>query len=177
MADTQISQNSSFMQIPLTRGLFALVDSDDYKMLVSYKWYACTNGYAARSERVSKTKQDCVLMHRFIMNAPKGVEVDHIDGDRLNNSKSNLRFCNRSENRRNSCASNKTSRFKGVSWNKNEKRWKASIVFNLRTYSCGTFKDEVEAACAYNRKALELHGEYARLNRVDFSPPELDTSV
>lgn len=104
-------------------------------------------------------------MHREIMNAPKGMVVDHIDGNGLNNRKSNLRICTQAQNNLNSRPKrNCSSRYKGVSFYKRDKIWQVQIFHNSRTIFLGRFDDEIEAALAYDRKAAELFGEFAYLN-------------
>ena len=83
-------------RIPLSDGQYALVDAADYEALSAYQWHLCSGGYAARSEKGKR-----ILMHRQIMDPPKGMVVDHIDGHRANNLRSNLRVCTRAENQRN----------------------------------------------------------------------------
>ena len=99
------------------------------------------------------------------MNAPAGLVVDHIDGNGLNNRKSNLRVCTQAQNSLNSRPRrNSSSRYKGVSFYKRDKIWQAQIFYNFRTINIGRFDDEIEAALAYDRKAAELFGEFAYLN-------------
>jgi len=133
-----------------------LVDNENYKELNKYKW-SSKHGYAYNK----KLKQ----MHRLIMDCPRGMEVDHIDGNPLNNQKSNLRICTLSENRKNRKKSlNKTSEYKGVSWNKHNKSWRAYIGIERKNNCIGYFKNERHAAMAYDLWARELHGKFARLN-------------
>ncbi len=149
--------------IPLTRGKFAIVDAEDYEWLSKYKWHIniCRrNSYALRS----KNRRKCA-MHREITNAPDGMLVDHIDGNGLNNRKSNLRLCNHAQNARNSRPyRNGSSKYKGVSFDQYAKKWKVVIENNGEQFNLGRFKDEVEAARAYDKKAAELFGEFAYLN-------------
>ena len=106
-------------------------------------------------------------MHRQIMNAPDNLVVDYIDHNDLNNRKENLRVCTFAENCRNMRSSaRKTSRYKGVHWNKRMGKWAAQITFENKTYHLGYFTDETAAARAYDEKAVELHGEFASLNLV-----------
>lgn len=105
-----------------------------------------------------------VYLHRFILNFPKG-KVDHIDGNPLNNRRSNLRVCTQQENTMNKRGSkSSSSKFKGVSWLKRDKRWYACINKNYKTYAIGYFKNEVDAAKAYDKKAIELFGQFAKTN-------------
>ncbi len=97
-------------RIPLTGGQYALVDASDYEWLSQYTWHVCASGYAVRIE-----KRKRVYMHRQIMDPPKGKFVDHIDGNRANNCRTNLRTCTLGQNMRNrSKHAGATSRFKGV---------------------------------------------------------------
>jgi hypothetical protein len=154
-------------RIPLTRGKFALVDAEDYYRLLQYKWQAMlgrTTIYATGRADGKATK-----MHRLIMDAPDHLVVDHIDHNGLNNCKSNLRLCTSAQNSRNMFSSNgSTSRYKGVCWLKREKKWDAKIRLNGKIYNLGYFTDEIAAAKAYDKKAMELHQEFACLN----FPPE-----
>ena len=108
------------------------------------------------------------LMHREIMDAAPGEEIDHIDGNGLNNQKSNLRTATRSQivakarPRR-----DKTSKYKGVSFVNQIKKWRSSIQKEGKRYYLGDYVDEDEAAKAYNKKACELFGSFARINPVD----------
>ena len=152
-------------EIPLTRGLVALVDDEDYETLCRFKWHAHKTGYALR-----KVKSPInglwtrVSMHREILKMPfgDGRDVDHIDGNRRNNTRSNLRVCSRSENQQNRGAnSNNTSGYKGVFWKEDHKKWGACINRNYKRKHLGYFSSAKEAHDAYCRAANELHGEFA----------------
>ncbi len=151
--------NGKIAYIPLTRGLQAIVDAEDYEWLSQYKWHANPskrNGtiYAARSVGHSS-----VLMHRMIMRPPKGKVVDHINGNGLDNRRCNLRICNRQENARNRRKHvGGKSRFIGVY--PRGKKWGAFVGHQ----HVGVFEDEVEAAKARDRRALAMYGEHAWLN-------------
>jgi hypothetical protein len=107
-------------------------------------------------------------MHRQILDAPEGVWVDHIDGDGLNNRKSNLRLCSAIENARNRRPRpNCRSRYKGISWHKRQKKWAVRIGKRGKGIHLGSFDDQIEAAVAYDRKAEKLFGEFAYLNFPD----------
>lgn len=107
-----------------------------------------------------------VYLHRFIMQTPKGVLTDHIDGNPLNNQKGNLRFASPSGNARNQRKSLRrtSSRYKGVSLNSQSGNWNAYINVNSVKRSLGTFSSEADAAKAYDKSAIELHGQFANLN-------------
>lgn len=154
--------------IPLTRGKFAIVDTEDYDHLSKHKWCATKNSqtfYACRARRGKK-----VFMHRLIANAPAGLLVDHIDGNGLNNQKHNLRLCTITQNARNRGPNrNASSRYKGISWSKCCKKWQARIRPNRKTIHLGLFDNEIQAGIAYDRKAEELFGEFAYLNFPSFT--------
>ena len=168
------SEGHCFMkQIPLTQGQFALVDDEYYDFLMQWKWCAQKNHntgiyYAQRGFRLSDERKTNPLMHRVLMNIihdPK-VLVDHVDGNGLNNQKHNLRLCNHSQNNCNRQSSkNSSSKYLGVSWLKRNKRWVAQIKDpNKKSQYIGSFKNEIDAAKAYNKKAEIIFGKFARLN-------------
>jgi len=155
-------------RIGLSGGQYALVDAPDYDVLSRYQWHLCGGGYAARSEKGRR-----VLMHRQIMQPPEGMIVDHIDGHRANNCRSNLRICTYAQNQRNQRKKRgSASMFKGVGYLKNAKRCHAKLVFEGKCVWLGHFDNEVEAAQAYDRKAVELFGEFARPNFPEEWPAE-----
>jgi len=161
-------------RIQLSNGSFVLVDAEDYEFLNQWKWKE-HSGTAQRNKHIAtigdwkdgKRKDVCVLMHRVIMDAPEGMDVDHINGNRLDNRRANLRVCSHAQNRANSKTpvTNKSG-YKGVSWCKRDSRWIAFITSNGKSKNLGRFLDIVEAAKAYNRAALSMFGEYARLNEI-----------
>jgi hypothetical protein len=157
------AQNHTPRLIPLTRGQFAVVDAKDYPVLSQYTWFVegtDKNYYAVRKENGKSIK-----MHRQITNAPDHLVVDHIDHNGLNNRNSNLRHATFTQNCQNQRRlSHKTSKYKGVHWNKRQKKWAAQIHCNNKKYHLGYFTDEIEAAKAYDKKAVELHDEFACLN-------------
>lgn len=166
----------SMKEITLTQGKVALVDDSDYEYLSQWKWHTVIpktkhTFYAARKTSIknlinSKRKQ--VLMHREILClTDRKIEGEHKDHDGLNNQRNNLRVADRSQNNANRSAQiNSSSKFLGVSWIENRKKWAASICKNSHRINLGNFKNEIDAALAYNKKAIELHGEFANLNKV-----------
>ncbi|MGD2093821.1 MAG: HNH endonuclease [Phycisphaerales bacterium] len=156
-------RNNAPRRIPLTRGQFAIVDAEDYPALSQYKWYANGNDgnyYAVREENGKN-----ITMHRVITGAPDHLLVDHIDHNGLNNRRSNLRLATKAQNNRNTrVIPNKSSRYKGVYWNKANKKWAAKIKCNKKTYRLGYFNDEMEAGKAYDKAAKKYHKEFAVLN-------------
>ncbi len=156
--------------IPLTKGQFAKVDDDDYDYLIQWKWYSKLdrNGgyYAARSSPVKNGKQKTIRMHRFLLDVNDSkLQIDHIDHDTLNNCRSNIRTATHSQNQSNRFSkNNSTSKYLGVSWSSLCNKWRSVIRKNKKDMHIGLFSNEIEAALAYDKKALELHGEFANLN-------------
>lgn len=134
-----------------------IVDDENYEAISKTKWRIDSDGYARGSQSVR--------MHRLITNAPKGAEVDHINNNKLDNRKANLRICNRQQNQWNKKPQeNNTSGYKGVTWNKKDKRYRAQISYNNKMLHIGSFGNAIEAAKAYDKIAKELYGNYAWLN-------------
>ncbi|MEE9354761.1 MAG: HNH endonuclease [Methylococcaceae bacterium] len=152
------------MAIPLSQGLFALVDGKNYEWLMQWKWYAKRqkNGdYYAQRGNGRKT----ILMHRVIMKTPDGLQVDHKNHTGLDNRKANLRNCTHSENDRyQRVRKGGTSRYKGVSFQEASRKWNSQITYENKHIHLGLFVDEVKAALVYDKKARELFGEYALTN-------------
>ncbi len=151
--------------ILLTQGKYAIVDADDYDRLNKYKWHASKTGrtWYARKCRPNTT----VLMHRLITDAPADLVVDHINHNGLDNRKPNLRLCTTAQNNHNTrprTQPNKTSKHKGVSFDKCRKRFCATIKHNYKRYFLGRFKSEINAAKAYDKAAKKFFGEFAYLN-------------
>jgi len=157
-------------KIPLTRGMVALVDDTDYEWLNNWKWYAMHNHntfYAVHNIRVTKNEQAKVGMHRLILELHRGnkLQADHIDGNGLNNQRSNLRICTGAQNRRSQRSQmGCTSRYKGVCWHHHKRKWNSRISVNRKRMHLGYFSSEKTAAAAYNQAALKHFGEFALLN-------------
>ena len=148
-------------EIKLTQGKSAIVDDEDYEGLNRFKWFAEQRGNTFYARSKSST-----YMHRFILGLEQGdgKEIDHKDGNGLNNCRENLRLCTRSQNNINGRVRKGTSKYKGVCWDKRDKKWKARISIDKKRISLGNWLSEIGAARAYDIKATELHGEFARLN-------------
>lgn len=159
--------------IELTQGFKAIVDDDDYDYLMQWKW-VMSAGYACRHERITddryaRKKYKRIPMHKVINKTPDGMYTDHINGNRLDNRKENLRSCTQAENNRNRKAwkrSNSDIRYKGVTWYKYNEIYQATIRSGDKTIHLGYFTDIKQAARAYDKAAKELHGEFANLNNV-----------
>jgi len=139
--------------ISLTENKIAFVDDEDFEWLNKFKWHILTG----RGKIYAATGKSSKLMHRLILgDIPNGFEVDHIDGDGLNNQRSNLRIISHRANMQNLQNKNKmTSRFPGVSWNKRHLQWYSQIQINGERIFLGHFKIEEDAFHAYV-KACEL---------------------
>jgi len=149
----------------LTRGQVAIIDAADHAWLSQWKWSAvlCSGRFYAMRGQVFDGRMKGILLHRFIMGAENGQTVDHINRDQLDDRRENLRFCSLAENAVNRCGNltgRKTSRFKGVYWQKDIERWRAR--FQLKYL--GTFRDEETAARAYDLAAYAAFPDHAFLN-------------
>lgn len=145
---------------------YATVDDSYYEKFIGYKWYLSGTGYASYSEwdKVSK-KGKTIYMHRLVANTPKGKQTDHINMNKLDNRKDNLRNCTRTENLGHiALSSHNKSGLKGVGVRNN--KWRAYISNKNKHIHLGYFSTKELAAKAYNVKALELFGEFALLNKI-----------
>jgi hypothetical protein len=155
-------------RIPLSQGKFALVDDDDFEWLNQWKWRLdLKGGYAVRNVRMGK-RIPRIYMHKLILNPPKGLFTDHINHDKLDNRRSNLRMCTTSQNGANRLKQTKvsSSKFKGVTWHKRDGVWQVMLRKNGRAIFIGYFGNEEEAAMKYNEFAIKEFGEFAKLNEL-----------
>uniref|UniRef100_A0A6H1Z9I4 Putative homing endonuclease n=1 Tax=viral metagenome TaxID=1070528 RepID=A0A6H1Z9I4_9ZZZZ len=151
-------------KIQLNQEKFALVDDEDFEYLNRFKWRLHWQGYAIRTTLASETKRNerrDIRMHREIMNCPPGLEIDHIDHDKLNNMRSNMRICTHQQNM---CNQKKFGEYKGVSWHKGNKMWQANITMNGKQKNLGYSHDPVILARKYDAAAKGYFGEFAALN-------------
>jgi hypothetical protein len=149
---------------------FALVDDSDFCRLNQYKWHMLkvrNSNYVSRKNKINGIWVN-VFMHREILSPPKGVMIDHVDGNGLNNQKKNMRLCSHSQNMQNRRKHKLTySKYKGVVWNKKLNKWQSRILHENKRIHIGTFQNEIDAAKAYDKKSKELCGEFACLNFID----------
>jgi len=156
-------------EIPLTQGKFAIVDDEDYEYLNQFKWCAHWHDdikqYRAVRNNTYRVYPRTISMNRIIIGAGSNAQVDHINGNTLDNRRCNLRVCNNAENNRNRwLQSNNKSGYKGVCWNKKSKGWEVQIkVFGKKKHG-GIFKSKVIAALKYDQMAKDNFGEFARIN-------------
>jgi hypothetical protein len=137
-----------------------MVDDADYEWLSQWKWYAL----CPKRGGIYANSGPHGLMHRLIMSPPPGMEVDHVNGDGLDNRRGNLRICTKSGNQRNQRPQSRpqSSRFKGV--HRNGRNWGAQIKVNGHKMHLGTTRIEEEAARLYDQAARQHFGEFARTN-------------
>lgn len=158
--------NDKVRYISLTRGLYAIVDAEDYGWLSRYKWHASSRDAPYAYCTVNGKN---IAMHRMIMRPPKGMVVDHINGNGLDNRRCNLRVCRQDQNMRNSRRHvGGKSRFRGVFPRGHQ--WEAKVTYKGKEYYLGRFNSELEAAEARDRLASKLFGKYAWLNIPPGSP-------
>jgi hypothetical protein len=158
-------------QITLTKGFITLVDDTDFENLNAHKWFAVENPkhiYAARKLFINK-KHYIQYMHRQLLGILpyEKISVDHISGNGLNNQRANIRISDNFKNMQNRRIQKHSSQYKGVSWFKRDKKWRAGIKHRGKNIYLGTFQDELSAAKAYNKRASALWGEFANLNIIE----------
>lgn len=150
-------------KIPLTQGKFALVNNKDYARLSKKKW--TFDKYAVRRQKLGKYTYRKVYMHREIMGEPEGI-VHHKNSCKIDNRRRNLRVGTDADNARGKRLKvpGTSSRFRGVSWDKEGKVWFATLQRDRKTFYCGRFGTEEAAARARDKKAIELFGPGCHLN-------------
>ena len=175
-------------KIPLSRGYVALIDNEDFERVSAYRWTAMVQGYkfVLRVYPITWTevngKRVAFPLHRFILNFPDGLCVDHIDGDTLDCRRQNLRLATREQNTQNCRKSEikRTSYFKGVYWrsgSNRSRRWVAAAKqSHKKNHHIGVFKEETDAALAYNLVAEREFGEFAWYN-LPLSPAEREQDM
>jgi len=155
-------------KIELTRGLWALVDDEDYADLDQYYWYADKKGFAIRNILSDETRSGYTTeaMHRYIMDAQPWESIIQKDGDRLNNQKYNLRRAPRAGHRHWFLPGAIPTRYRGVSQQKDYGKYRATICVENQMYHLGWYDTMEEAALAYNEEALRVWGQAAYLNEI-----------
>ena len=164
-------------EILLSHNKKTQVDDDDYEELIKVNWFAYRIAGTSHTGKVylygykagRKVQGKKYWIHNIIMKPSEGLVVDHIDGDPLNNQKSNLRVCTKKENsfNRGKRCSGKTSKFLGVS--RDKKKFVAKIKLDGKTRHIGSFSSEIDAAKVYDEMAKKLFGKFARLNFPDLT--------
>jgi len=150
----------------LTKGFVTWVDVSVLDRVAKYNWCVTKcdkHHYAVRSLRLPDGRKKTLYLHRVLTSAPQGLVVDHIDRDGLNNRLANLRVVPHKQNARNMGLSDAhTSGFKGVSWHKDQKRWRAYIRVDGRQIHLGTFDSVADARAAYREASQKYHGVFGR---------------
>jgi AP2 domain/HNH endonuclease len=151
--------------IPLTQGLCALVDDEDYEELSKYKWYAVKapkTYYAYRNIRINKLKQKQIGMHQHLLGFKAGFEIDHINHNGIDNRRENLRWATDAQNSANKPRQmNNSSGVKGVYFDTRKSRWRARLMVKGRRIHIGTFSSLIDAEKAYREAAEDILGEFA----------------
>lgn len=154
-----LSTCGKYSVLPLSNGQEALIDTEDVEKVLPHSW--CCIPKAHNEFRVcTRTKKKVVYLHRLLLGAPQSLEVDHINGNSLDNRKDNLRLATHRQNLKNLRTK---SEYKGVRRH-SKTSWAANIWCDYKKFYLGVFPTAELAAIAYNNKAIELHGEFARLN-------------
>lgn len=147
--------------MPLTKGHEAKIDAGDVHLVEGWNWHAHVRPHAVYAKRVANGRS--IYLHRVIMDALDDLQVDHINGDGLDNRCGNLRLATRFQNTCNQRRSKaNTSGFKGVSWHESRKKWRAQIYLHGRKHYLGLFEKPESAHAAYCAASAELHGEFGR---------------
>jgi len=158
------------MEIRLSQtdpSVVTIVDADDYEWLSQWVWGAQESRSGLRARRIDRSegRQKKIYMSRVILNAQAGEYVDHINGDTLDNRRSNLRLCSNQENLMNrGLNKNNTSGYKGVTWNAQKNKWMAQITVDHQHVYLGCFESPQDAARAYDKAASDSFGEFALTN-------------
>lgn len=150
-------QPEDYKLVPLSCGTLFKVSNEDFDRVRRICWRFIGKGYV--------WNETYGYVHRFILNYTGSKDIDHKNNDKLDNTRDNLRVATKSQNLANKGShKGSSSKYTGVSLYKKDNKWHACITINRKTIHLGTFVDEKEAGMAYDKKALELHGEFARLN-------------
>lgn len=153
--------------ITLNKGYFAKTLVSDLHIISSLKWRALVQPrsvYAIANYKNDIGDHKTVYMHRLIISAPKGVQVDHKDGDGLNNLSSNLRLATASQNQMNMRKHIKKTGLKGAYYHKRDKCWISQISINRKHVYLGCYESEIDAHNAYCRASKEIHGDFGRVS-------------
>jgi len=152
--------------IKLTQGKYALVSDEDYECLNQFHWSVDGNGYPQKAIKTKKGWRP-IRMHRYLLKLKKKEHCDHINHNKLDNQRVNLRKCTQKENNRNlPMMITNTSGFRGVWWDKFKNKWHSNISVNNKTIHLGRFKNIKDAAKIYNQAALKYFGDFAILNNI-----------
>jgi HNH endonuclease/AP2 domain len=154
--------------IQVSNGKMAIVDDEDFEIVSKHHWHQDGAGYIRTNIWKGNRKDSAPRLHRMVLpNTPKHLHIDHKNGDKLDNRKSNLRICSSSQNARNrGPQNNNTSGYKGVIYDKARSKWRSEICVEGKRKYLGRFTTAEEAAKAYNDAAIQFHGEFAYINKI-----------
>jgi hypothetical protein len=155
----RLKKRGDYYLLETKNNIFTKISPQDVERVTKYSWNLTSNGYAYAYEPKNKKQ---ISLSRLIMSPPEGMEVDHINRNRLDNRRENLRICTPSQNSINAPSRKSKSKYKGVWRGKKQKSWNAEIAGKM----LGAFKTQEEAALRYNEEAIKLYGEFAHLNNV-----------
>ncbi len=154
--------------VPLSAGFFSLVDEVDYQKVNEWNWSTKISGHGQGKKFRYGHRIDTIhgytTLHRFILGVSEECDIDHINGDTLDNRRQNLRLASRSQNLQNQVKTRGHSRFKGVYFDTASSKWKAQITIGGIRKNLGRFADEELAAVAYNNAAIDAYGAFACIN-------------
>ena len=157
-----LRKDGELIFVPLTRGYEAVVNIADFEIVDGFNWFSIVTPHSVYAARRDGYKT--IYLHRAISMAHKGIDVDHIDCDGLNNRRENIRVANRSQNNQNRRKStNNKSGYKGVSFCKRSSKWRASIKIDGKYKSLGYFNEANKAHEAYCAASKEMHGDFGRI--------------
>ena len=162
---------SQMKTIELTQGQTAIIDDGEFAKISKHRWFAFYNGrtfYAMRNRSKKSIKSGRMPMANQIMDCPSGFEVDHKNHNTLDNQRCNLRICTHQQNMQSNPPIGGTSKYKGVSWNKCHKKWRARVKMNGKEYFLGYFDNEIDAARAYDNRVRILQKDFAWTNNKHF---------
>lgn len=147
----------------MTNGGNTIIDDEDLEKVIKYKWQKSSSGYATTCIKNGNT----MLMHRLVLNVPKEKWTHHVNENKLDNRRVNLRICSPKQNHAaRGITRHNTSGYKGVCWDKNRNKWMAYISIDNKFKQLGRHDNIIDAAKAYDKKAIEVHGEFAKVNNV-----------
>lgn len=154
-------------KIKLSQNKVVLVDDEDFKRVKAFKWHFSWSGwrgYAKTNILLYGNKRTSIYLHRFLLNAQKGMQTDHINGNTMDNRKENLRLCTKQQNAFNKKSAHKNNKLgiKGVHWDKNSKRFRAQIMVNGKNFNLGSFEVLSDADTSYRKAEKKYFGNFAR---------------
>lgn len=149
----------------LTNGNVTLLNDEDYEFFKDRKCYEHSSGYATFWDKENKK---VLYVHRFLVNPPDDMKVDHINRNKLDNQRDNLRVCTSAQNQYNTGKiASYTSKYQGVSFCKQTKKWRVTMRIDGKCKTVGRYATEKEAALTYNKMAKKHRGEFAYINGID----------